>query len=815
VCSCAKNPAPMTTIPSHLGHYWRRHPSHALWIVGVLVVASAVTTAVWSVAQGLWLQPLPFADPERLVTALWTTQNSAQPQTNVSGYEANDIRVAAADVMAVANIEITHSTFTVVQESMTPLSMAFVTTNLFDVLGVGVASGRPFVEDDAEAAGVVPRAVVTDRLWHQLFPGAAWVPGRTIEVREALNRHNVEIVGVLPPVVTTPGLSTWDTSSIDMFTAMPQRERPGGTMSRRVYSHRILARLHPGVSREFAEERMTAILRQIDTDHPLVRRVRTAILLSLQQHWLGRSKGLLGLLAAAAFLVILVALSNLAGLLAIIRTRRTQEYAIRGALGATAGHLRTSWFGEVVPLAVPAGLMGGLLAMLLVGTFQALAPADIPRLKDLHVGAQGWLVAVATATVVVLLACLAGVPHPLRRAWSPLQGHGTASGSRSRRMLTHGIVATQTAVVLTLLAGAALIATTLWRMLDQPLGFSTHNLAIVQVRPTEPHFRDAARYQQVMNDMRRAALALPGQRRVALTFDPPLGDMLMRSRVTFRNGDAEFVHNKYVSDGFMEVVGATMLAGRDFVKSDFSGSPVALVNEQFATKYFGSASAALGQSVQFGPPHEIVGVVSDVREGSLTGALTPILYPLLDTRLRPVGMFHLVSREARATSGTLRALGQALRGVDPSANVEASWLTDRLRTQTAVARTQMYVLGTLASVTLALALLGIHSTIRQVVDDRGRELAIRAALGATPERLVTLTLRGTAVSVVAGIALGGMLSVFVARVTGQFLFDTSPFDPFVWAGASVALLVAALVAAGLPARAAGRANPILALRAGD
>lgn len=805
----------MPTSLNQLVHYWRRHPSHALWIVSVLVLASAVTTSVWSVAQGLWLRPLSFTDPERLVTVLWTTQTSAQPQTNVSGFEANDIRVAAADVMSVANIEITHSTFTVVQQSMTPLSMAFATTNLFDVLGVGVASGRPFVEDDAEAAGVAPRAVVTDRLWNQLFPGATWVPGRTIEIREALNRHNVEIVGVLPPVVTTPGLSTWDTSSVDMFTAMPQRERPGGTMSRRVYSHRILARLHPGVSREFAEERMTAILRQIDTDHPFGRRVRTATLPSLQQHWLGRSKGLLGLLAAAAFLVILVALSNLAGLVAIIRTRRTQEYAIRGALGATAGHLRTSWFAEVVPLAIPAGLMGGLLAILLVGAFQALAPADTPRLKELHVGAQGWLLAMATATVVLLVACLAGVPHAPRRAWSPLQGHGTVAGSRTRRMLTHGIVATQTAVVLALLAAAALIATTLWRMLDQPLGFSTDNLAIVQVRPTEPHFRDAARYQQVMNDMRRAALAIPGQRAVALTFDPPLGDMLMRSRVTFRNGDAEFVHNKYVSDGFMDVIGAKILAGRDFVKADFSGPPVALVNERFATRYFGGVSAALGQSVQFGPPHEIVGVVSDVREGSLTGTLTPILYPLLDTRFRPVGLFHLVSREDRATPETLRALGWALRSVDPSANVEPGWLTDRLRTQTAVPRTQMYVLGTLASVTFVLALLGIHSTIRQVVDDRGRELAIRAALGATPSRLVSLVLKGTFASVVAGVGLGGLLSVAVTKVTQNFLFNTSPSDPVIWGCASVLLVAAALGAAWVPARRAGHANPIVALRAGN
>lgn len=178
-------------------------------------------------------------------------------------------------------------------------------------------------------------------------------------------------------------------------------------------------------------------------------------------------------------------------------------------------------------------------------------------------------------------------------------------------------------------------------------------------------------------------------------------------------------------------------------------------------------------------------------------------------------MFHLISREGRISEGSLRALEEALRRVDPSANIEASWLTNRLRTQTAIARTQAFVLVTLAIVTFALALLGIHATIRQLVDDRRRELAIRAALGATPQRLVTLTLRGTAVSVAIGVGLGGLLSVLVAGVTRQFLFNTSPFDPVVWGGAGVLLIAAAVISAGLPAREAGRANPIVALRAGN
>ncbi len=798
-----------------LVHYWRRHPSQAVWIVGVLVVASGVTTAVWTVADGLWLRPLPFASPERLVTVGWTTQTSAQAMLNVSTDETVDIRGAAADVMTVANIELASSRFTAVQGAMTPLSIAYTTTNLFDVLGVGVALGRTFVIEDADAAGGVAKAIVSDRLWRRLFPGTDWLPGRTIDIEASTSPQTVEVVGVLAPGVETPGLSLWDSASIDLFAAMPEGRRPGGSMSRRISDQRIIGRLHPGVTREHAEAHMTGVLRQIDEDHPLFQRVRTATLPSLQQSWLGRSQGLLGLLAAAAGVVLLVALSNLAGLLAIIRARRTQERAIRSALGANPLRLRLSWLAELAPLAIPAGLIGGLLAVLLVSAFQSLAPAEIPRLDALRLDAVGWMVASSTAWMVLLVAGVAGLPSAPGRAWSPLQGHGTTSGSTRRRLLTHGIVAVQTALVLTLLAGAGLITTTLWRMLDQPLGFNADDLAIVQIRVTQPHFRDAPRYQQVMDDMRRAVEALPGNRTVALAFDPPLAEIASRMRATFPHRDPALVPTKFITDGFMRTLGATMVAGRDFDRADFSGPAVALVNERFATEFFGSPDAAVGQSFEFGPPHEIVGVVSDMREGALTSALTPVLYPLLDTRLRPVGMFHLISREDRSGSGSLRALEQAVRRVDPSANIEASWLTDRLRTQTAVARTQTFVLVTLAIVTFALALLGIHAAIRQLVDDRRRELAIRAALGATPQRLVSLTLQGTAVAVTVGVGLGAVLSGLVAGVTEQFLFNTSPFDPVIWGAAGLVLMSTALGAAWFPAREAGRANPIVALRAGE
>jgi ABC-type antimicrobial peptide transport system permease subunit len=299
---------------------------------------------------------------------------------------------------------------------------------------------------------------------------------------------------------------------------------------------------------------------------------------------------------------------------------------------------------------------------------------------------------------------------------------------------------------------------------------------------------------------------------VALAFDPPLADVASKMQVRFLDREPAFVATKFVTDGFFGAMRTPVLAGRDFRPSDATGPAVAVVNEQFASTYFGGVAAAVGREFDFGVLHRIVGVVANVREEGVTKPMTPVLYPLLVTRRLTPGMFHVVSREARPGGESERAIEDAVRKADPTMHVHASLLTDRLRAQTATARTQSAVLIVLALVTLGLAVLGIHATIAQMVEDRRREMAIRAALGASPRGLVTLAMRGVGVAVTIGVIGGGLLSWVVARVTRQFLFDMSPFDPAVWTAAALLLVVTAGLAAWFPARRAGQASPLLALK---
>ena len=796
--------------------FWIRHRPQAAWMVTVLAVAVAVATATWSIAYGLWIERLPFADPDRLVSVGWTAPNRDDRMGNTSADEYVDLQAATKSIMDIAGVEVTRAWYLKSGDSLTPVATVYATTNLFDVLGVRPALGRSFEPADADATASVPRAMVTDALWRRVFGADPSIVGRVVTVSAEFELRTIEIVGVLPSGVSMHGIaqSYSPTGAADLFVAMPDGRRPGGGESRRIYDRVLIGRPHEGVTEAQVEEVLTPILQHIDHEHPLFNRVRRADIVPLQEVWFGRTRPLLWLLTAAAGFVMLVTLANAAGLMSVMASRRSREFAVRAALGASPRRLMGQSLAEMAAIAGASWVLAGVLAIVLTRAFAWMAPQDIPRIEGLHVDWRGWLIAAAvTSGLCVILGLMPSWLRRRRDLVSALHTSGLAFTPPRRTLLVRrAVIAVQTALVLALLAAAGLVSTTLWRMLSQPLGFDPAGVVIARVTPTEKLFLDGPRYQQVMNDIRREVLAAPGRRDVALAFDPPLADVASKMQVRFLDREPAFVATKFVTDGFFGAMRTPVLAGRDFRPSDATGPAVAVVNEQFASTYFGGVAAAVGREFDFGVLHRIVGVVANVREEGVTKPMTPVLYPLLVTRRLTPGMFHVVSREARPGGESERAIEDAVRKADPTMHVHASLLTDRLRAQTATARTQSAVLIVLALVTLGLAVLGIHATIAQMVEDRRREMAIRAALGASPRGLVTLAMRGVGVAVTIGVIGGGLLSWVVARVTRQFLFDMSPFDPAVWTAAALLLVVTAGLAAWFPARRAGQASPLLALK---
>ena len=802
----------------HALGFWIRHRTQAAWLTAVVAVAVAVTTTTWSIAYGLWIERPPFADPDRLVSLGWTapSYSSRMPTTSVPEYL--DLQAATSEFATLAGVELVLPWY-VSTDRLTPVVTAYATTNLFTVLGVRAALGRTFEPHDADAVAGVPRAVITDRLWRRVFQSDPAVVGRVAVVSANREGRTIEIVGVLPQGVWFPSTRGWsggatgDAATTDLFVAMPDGQRPGGASTRRAYDRGVIARLHRDVTMAQVEDRLTPVLQQIDRDHPLFNRVRRADVLSLQEMWFGGSRAFLWLLAAAAGFVMLVAVANAAGLMSVLASRRSREFAVRAALGASSSRLRTHALTEMSVIAVVSWLAAGAMAVGLTRAFVAMAPRDIPRVTGLQVDMWGWSVsAILTAILCLLLGLMPGWLRRQTDSVSALHGGVAFTPPRRTLLVRRAMIVVQTSVVLALLAAAGLVSTTLWRLLAQPLGFDPAGVVIARVTPTEKYFLDRPRYQQAMDDVRRQVAAAPGNREVALALDPPLASDAFTMQVRFLERDPEFVSTKFVTDGFFSAMRTPLLAGRDFARADYATGTLAIVNERFATTYFGSVEGALGREFDFGPRHRIIGVVANVREEGVTRPMTPVLYPLLSASLRTPGYFHVVSREARPSGGAVRAIEDAVRRADSTLHVEAVPLADRLRSQTATARTQSGVLALLAAVTLGLAMLGMYATISQMVEDRRREMAIRSALGASPRGLITLVMRGVETALMIGVTAGGLLSWVVARVTRQFLFEMSPFDPIVWTAAAVLLIASGSLAAWLPARRAGLINPIAALK---
>jgi predicted permease len=791
-------------------NFWLRHRFEGAWLVLVIAIATGLATTVWSIADSVWFERLPFADPAKLVSVGWTSEADVSRMASTSTEEFQDLKHSTSELFDLAAWEAGGRWFLRSETALVEVAGTSVTTNLFDVLGVQAARGRTFRLGDADSNGTV--AVVSDRLWRARFNADPGIVGRVVAVAVGpLEERAIQIVGVLPPRVA---LRQTGLREMDLMVAVPDGLRPGGARSRRSLDRVLLARLRSGVTAEAAEARLTSVFQAIDREFPLSTRTRTATIVGLHEHWFGRSKPFLWLLAAVAGFLLLVAAANAVGVMLALASRRTREMAVRTAIGAGRAHLVRQALRESGLVACIAGVLSLVIAATLVRLFVAFAPADVPRLAEASLDWSGALLATfLVAVFCVFLGLVPAVGRRHRDVVVALQAGGTTStASRQTLVVRRFAIAVQLAVVLALLAAAGLVSATLWRMLAQPLGFDPDRVVVCRVTPTRPYFTDLPRYQQVMNDVRREAELAAGSS-AALTLDPPLADWSSQMRVGFLDRPPAFVATKFVSEGFFGTMHIPLLAGRDFQRSDLATGEFVIVNEMFARSFFGGAEKAVGREIDFGTRQLVVGVVGNVREAGLVVPLAPVLYPVLATAARRTpGAFYVVMRPRDDSPNLMRGIEQAIRRTDPSLHVEVSVLTDRLRAQTAIAKTLATAIGSLALCSVLLAALGIYATVAQVVGDRQREMAIRSTLGASRRSLVVLAARGIGIPAMAGLVGGGLLSWTIARVTRQFLFEMTPFDPTIWLAAAVGLVATAGAAAWWPARRAATLDPAVVLR---
>jgi predicted permease len=698
----------------------------------------------------------------------------------------------------------------------------------FTTLGVSAALGRTLLpEDDAPAATDV--AVLSEGLWRRAFGADADVLGRTL----ALDGRQHVVVGVMPVSFESPLQS----AAIDLWVngdrGVPRTFPFGGDVTAVRDSHilYVLGRLAGGVSREAAQQELTALMQELSRRHPDTNAGLGANVKGLHEAVVGDVARLVTLLQLAVGMTLLIACANVAHLLLGLAAARHGEMATRIALGAGRARLVRQLLIETLVIAIPGGILGLMLAILGLELLVAAAPQGLPRISEIAIDP---MVLAFTSLVTLLTALLFGLgpAWQLSRAASLAQAQSTTriSGARRIRRWHHAIVVTELAAAHVLLIGAGLLVSSLLAAQRVPLGFETAgrvaadlNLApdryLRRLNPEEPAIDITPKLQFVARVLARVQQT-PGVRGAAAAFTSPLSGAPNRGIVVEGRPVAEpalqdAADFQVVTPDFFHTIGATLVRGRHFSNADTADTPpITIVNQAFVEMYFAGADP-IGRRIQFGGTlsHEVVGIVGDMRYRSVEAPADPTFYLPLTQNAERWPFLSITVHTSGETTAAMTALRAAIREADGNqAIVRLRSYDDILQTALSTRRFNTVLVIAFAGTALLLAAIGTYGVMSFAVSVRTRELGVRAALGASPGNLFRLVIsQGFTITSLA-LALGVVGGLAVAGVMRSMLYGVAPDDPRTFVVVALTLGCAALLSTWLPARRAVGVNPITALR---
>ena len=791
----------------------RRSPGFAAVALATLAIGIGSSAAIFSVVDAVLLRPLPYGEPDRLV-ALQQTLPSRGISGNGCSY-LNYLDFARARSFSALGAIRMHD-FTLTGPGEPALVVGGTgTPNLFALLRARPRIGRGLEPADGEPSAEAV-AVLSDKLWREHFGADPAVLGRTVR----LDQQPFTIVGVMPPSFRTPP----DVPPAELWTLLNRdpvfedlRQKRGG------HYLTVVGRLREGASRSDAQAELATIAASLARAYPKENEGWGVQVVPLTESLVGGVRTALGVLFGAVTFVFLIACANVANLLLARASGRAREVAIRSALGASRTDLVRQFLVESLLLALVGGGLGLALAAASARALRAWLPQNLPRVSEVAVDVRVLLFGLAaSAAAAVIFGLAPALAAADRRLWGALREGAAGSGEgRGRRRLRGGLVVAETALSFVLLVGAGLLARSLIRLQEVPLGFNPERVLTAGMSLPRSQYSTPEQWRAFYTGLVGRLEGAPGVQTVAASLPLPLygGGLNFAFRVEGRAeppGADLSANYTALTPGYFRALQIPLARGRLITEHDAADAPKVCVISQTLARQVFPGEDPLGKRLVFGfkesVSREIVGVVADVQRDGRGAASRPEMY--VPFAQEPWWAAYLVVRTAGDPSHVSGIVREAVHALDPGLPIESVQpMTEIVAESTAPPRFRAMLLSLFGAAALLLAVVGIYGVLSYSVGRRTRELGIRVALGAESRDVLRLVIGEGLALTGAGLAAGAAGAAILTRFLATLLFGVGRFDPVTYAGVALALVAAGLLACWVPARRATRVDPVTALRA--
>ena len=791
----------------------RRNPAFTITATTMVTLGIGTSVAIFGFVDAALIKPLPYQNPSRLLYITGSTPDIPQAAISHPDYldwkKLNNV-FESLEVYSRRGYVMSGSA----EREM--IDGARVTAGFFRTLRVAPLLGRDFNAGE-DLPGAPRTLLLSHAAWQNRFGGKQEIVGQSI----ILDETTYSIIGVLPKDFHFALLE-----NAEFWTAL----NPVGRCFERRSCHSLhgVGRLKDGVSIDMARADMGRISKDLEIQYPDSNRHVGVMIAPLSEIIVGDVKPILLLLLGGAGLLLVIACINVASLLLVRSETRRRELSVRRALGATRWRLIRQFVIEglvIVVVGGVAGLIGSHWAMqVLTGLIPSDMMAGMPYLNDLRLNSRVVMFAVA---VLGFAAAIFALTPAFRLSTLDVRD-GMSEGSRGNAgkvwtRVGSKLVILELATAMVLLVGAGLLGKSFYRLLQVGAGFETNDLITMKVRAPLSGYEENAQAVALQRKVVEEVGRLPGVSSVALVETLPLTFNMNTDWIRFvgreYNGEHNEVNQRGVSSDYFTTLKAKLLRGRTFTDAEDLTKPhVVVINQTLAQRYF-PGEDPIGQ--RFGDTDltpdslkEIIGVVDDIREGSLDSEIWPAYYYALNQD--PSLGYAVVARTSGADHSLMPTIAAAIRGIDSRINIsDQITMTQRINDAPAVylRRSSTWLVGGFALVALLLGVVGLYGVVAYSVSQRTREIGVRIALGAQRGNVYRLILREAGTLALAGIVIGTGCAILAASLMRKLLFGTPPWDLTTLFCVAAVLGVSALLASFLPARRAASVDPISALRA--